>query len=74
MSFIIQPSGGGSLIPATTPANGQIPIGNGLNYSVANVTAGTGISITNGAGSITIAASGGSSGSDIFLNNNFGGA
>lgn len=41
------------------PANGQIPIGNGTDYTVANITAGSGISVTNGAGSITIAATGG---------------
>jgi hypothetical protein len=35
------------------PANGQIPIGNGANYTNATLTQGTGISITNGAGSIT---------------------
>lgn len=36
------------------PTNGQIPIGNGTNYTVANITAGTGISVVNGAGSITL--------------------
>ena len=40
----------------TTPANGRLLIGNGTNYTLANLTAGTGITITNGAGSITIAA------------------
>lgn len=44
----------------TTPANGRLLIGNGTNYTLANLTAGTGITITNGAGSITIAASGAS--------------
>jgi hypothetical protein len=44
----------------TTPANGRLLIGNGTNYTLANLTAGSGISITNGAGSITIAASGAS--------------
>jgi hypothetical protein len=39
----------------TTPTNGQIPIGNGTNYTAATITAGTGISVTNGSGSITIA-------------------
>jgi hypothetical protein len=39
----------------TTPANGQIPIGNGSTYTAATITAGTGISVTNGSGSITIA-------------------
>ena len=41
----------------TTPANGAIPIGNGTNYTAATLTAGTGISITNGAGSVTLASS-----------------
>jgi len=38
----------------TAPANGQILIGNGTAYVLANITAGTGISITNGSGTITI--------------------
>jgi len=42
----------------TTPTNGQLLIGNGTNYTLAAITAGSGISITNGAGSITIAATG----------------
>jgi len=75
MSFILQPSGGGgALIPTTAPGNGQLPIGNGTDYAVANLTAGTNITITNGPGSILIDAAGGASGSDIFLANNFGGA
>jgi hypothetical protein len=54
---ILPPSKGG--IGATTaPTNGQLPIGNGTNYTPAALTAGTGIAITNGAGTITIAASG----------------
>jgi hypothetical protein len=43
----------------STPANGQVLIGNGTGYSLSTLTAGTGITITNGAGSITIANSGG---------------
>ena len=39
----------------TTPSNGQIPIGNGTNYTAATLTAGSGISITNASGSITVA-------------------
>lgn len=42
----------------TVPSNGQIPIGNGATYTAATLTAGTGISITNGAGSIQISSSG----------------
>lgn len=41
----------------TTPTNGQLLIGNGTNYTLATLTAGSGVSITNGSGSITIAAS-----------------
>lgn len=60
----------------TTYTNGQLLIGNttGNTLNKATLTAGTGISITNGAGSITIAASGGGgAGANIFLANNFGG-
>lgn len=42
----------------TTPTNGQIPIGNGTNYTAATITAGTGITVTNASGSITIASTG----------------
>lgn len=40
---------------ATTPTNGQLLIGNGAGYTQATLTAGANISITNGAGSITVA-------------------
>jgi hypothetical protein len=39
----------------STPSNGNLLIGNGTGYSLAGLTAGSGIVITNGAGSITIA-------------------
>jgi phage-related tail fiber protein len=39
---------------ATAPTNGQLLIGNAGAYSVAALTQGTGITITNGAGTITI--------------------
>ena len=38
-----------------TPTNGQLLIGNGSGYALANLSAGTGISITNGAGTISLA-------------------
>lgn len=38
------------------PANGQIPIGNGTNYTIATLTQGNGVDITVGSGSITVAA------------------
>jgi hypothetical protein len=47
----------------TTPANGALDIGNGTGFTRTTLTAGTNITITNAAGSITIAssASGGAS-------------
>lgn len=54
----IPPVNGGLGI-STTPTNGMVPIGNGSDYTAATLTQGTGITITNGAGSITIAATGG---------------
>ena len=43
---------------STTPANGQLLIGNGTGYTVANLTAGTNIAITNAAGSVTVGITG----------------
>jgi hypothetical protein len=45
-------SGGTGL--STTPANGQLLIGNASGYTLSTLTAGTNISITNASGSITI--------------------
>jgi len=53
--------GAGGTGLSSAPINGQLLIGNGSGYTLANITAGSGISVTNGSGSITIAASGGSS-------------
>ncbi len=39
---------------STTPANGQLLIGNGSTYSTASVTTGTGISVSVGAGTLQI--------------------
>ena len=47
--------GNGGTGLATTPTNGQLLIGNGTGYTLAALTQGTGISVTNGTGSITIA-------------------
>lgn len=50
----------GSLTSLGVATNGQIPIGStGADPVLATITAGTGVSISNGAGSITISASGG---------------
>jgi hypothetical protein len=43
----------------TTPANGALDIGNGTGFTRTTLTAGSGVSITNGAGTISIAATGG---------------
>jgi len=53
---------------STVPANGRLLIGNGTGYTVAPLTAGTGISIATGAGSITITNSDRGSSQDIFKN------
>ena len=44
---------------ATVPTNGQVLIGNGTGYSLAGITAGSGITVTNSAGGITIASTAG---------------
>jgi len=44
---------------ATTPTNGQIDIGNGIGFTRTTLTAGSNVTITNAAGSITIASIGG---------------
>jgi len=46
---------GGTGLTAT-PTNGQLAIGNGSGYTLANLTAGTNVSISNSAGGITISA------------------
>jgi hypothetical protein len=47
---------------ATTPTNGQLLIGNGTGFAYSTLTAGSGITITNGAGSIQIDSTGGGGG------------
>jgi hypothetical protein len=42
----------------STPANGALDIGNGTGFTRATLTAGSGVSISNGSGSITISATG----------------
>ena len=42
----------------STPANGALNIGNGTGFTRSTLTAGSGISITNASGSITVAATG----------------
>ena len=52
----LQPGNGGT--GQTTYSNGQLLIGNGTGLSKSTLTAGANITITNGAGSITISAAG----------------
>jgi uncharacterized protein (TIGR02145 family) len=50
---------------STTPSNGQLDIGNGTGFTRATLTAGTGISITNTSGAVTIASTAVPSGAAI---------
>jgi len=43
---------------SSTPSNGQIDIGNGTNFTRTTITQGSGITVTNGSGSITVANAG----------------
>lgn len=56
---ILLGSGTGAITPLGSATDGQLPIGSsGADPVLATLTAGTGISVTNGAGSISIAATG----------------
>jgi len=46
---------GGTGVGTVAPTNGQLLIGNGSTYTLAPITAGTGVTVTNGAGSISLA-------------------
>ena len=56
LSGTVAVANGGTAL-SSTPTNGQLLIGNGTNYTLATITAGSGVTVTNGAGTITIAAS-----------------
>jgi hypothetical protein len=51
-------TGKGGTGNTATPTNGQLLIGNGTGFTLATLTQGSGVTITNAGGSITIAASG----------------
>lgn len=53
-STVLGVSSGGTGLSAI-PSSGQIPIGSGTGYTLATLTAGAGITVTNAAGAITIA-------------------
>lgn len=57
LSAPVSIANGGTAL-STTPGNGQLLIGNGVDYTLAGLTSGTGITITPAAGSITIDNSG----------------
>jgi len=50
---VIGPTNGGTGVGGT-PTNGQLLIGNGTGYTLNTLTEGTGIGVTNGAGSVTV--------------------
>lgn len=52
------PVGQGGTNLTATPANGQLPIGNGTDYTLATITPGTGVQVSNGSGTITVSATG----------------
>ncbi|MBL7997741.1 MAG: hypothetical protein JNL32_03790 [Candidatus Kapabacteria bacterium] len=51
---VLPPSKGGTGVNSSTARNGQIPIGNGSGFTLDTLRPGTGISITNAPGSITV--------------------
>jgi len=53
----INPISKGGTGLSATPTSGQLLIGNGSGFAAATLTAGAGITVTNGAGSITLASS-----------------
>ena len=53
----IQPANGGTGV-STIPTNGQLLIGNAVGYTLNTLTPGTGIGVTNGAGTIALANTG----------------
>jgi hypothetical protein len=52
----------------TTASNGQLLIGNGTGFTAATLTAGSGVTLTNGAGSIQVAFSGPGTGTVTSIN------
>ncbi len=69
----------GGTASSSTPTNGQLLIGNGTNFTLAGLTAGTNMHVTNGAGSITLASDAGvgctttGSATDVLVSDGAGG-
>ena len=55
VSGILPVANGGTGLDGSAATNGQLLIGNGTGYALATLTPGSGITVTNGAGSVTIA-------------------
>ena len=58
VSGVLPAANGGTGVNASAAANGQLLIGNGSGFSLNTITASTAITVTNGAGTITIANNG----------------
>lgn len=54
----LAPARGGTGLDGSSASSGQLLIGNGAGYTLSTLTAGTGIGVSNGAGSITVSNSG----------------
>lgn len=63
----VLPIANGGTNTSSAPTNGQILIGNGTGYTLGTLTEGSNITITNGAGTITISSSGGTDAAFGFL-------
>ena len=55
---LLPANNGGTGINTSTATNGQLLIGNGSGFSLSTITQGTGVSVTNGSGTISIANTG----------------
>jgi hypothetical protein len=67
MSGVLGVSAGGTGSNAA-PTDGQLLIGNNVGFTLATITAGSNINITNGPGTITISSTGGGGGSNVSAN------
>lgn len=68
LTSVLATNYGGTGLDTHLATNGQLLIGNGAGFSLATLTAGANITITNSAGGITIAAAGGGGGGSTSFN------